>query len=124
MKERLSQNIPDHLRQRNYQTRYGKWHWENLPKDCYMMDLDSMEIRKDRGIVALIEFRETSTMLNEWQCEIIREISEKLKVPAYFVRSSNFKTFLVTSLNFKNEEGLYITKSFSEEEYKKFLKKL
>jgi len=89
-----------------------------------MMDIDSLEIRKGRGIVAIIEFRETDTMLNEWQCEIVREISKKLDIPAYFVRSKDFERFLVTSLNYKNKKGLYITHTLTAEEYKEFIKEL
>jgi len=71
---------------------YNKWH-RTIGHDYFMIDLDSVEWRKDRGVVAIIErglFTGKATIDNiiefkRFEIKVVSEIAEKLKVPAYLV---------------------------------------
>ena len=111
-------NIPDPKRQRGYLGDYSKWHWKNLPKWCYMIDLDSVEIRAQKGVVALVETRRTGTPLNELQNRVILSMASKLNVPAYLVfHDRDLTEFKVTDLKTGNEMLM------TEDQYKEFLQK-
>jgi len=119
MNEQPIQNIPQNFRQRGYLKSYNKWHWQNLPSWCYMIDLDSIEFRPNRGIVAIIETRSTDTYLNKFQYEIVTRIARLLNVPAYLVRHSlDLKMFKVKNLVTDEEKEL------NEGDYINFLKYL
>jgi len=109
-------NIPDEYRQRGYKPGYNQWHWKKLPRYCYMIDLDSIEIRNKQP-KTIIELRSTPTPLNDWQKEIVLNISKKLEIPSYLVYHNNDLTvFDITDLNTDERKKL------TEDEYIDFLK--
>lgn len=73
-------------------SKYSKWH-RTLPDYCYVMDLDWVEWRNGKGVVALIEvaIRKNEQLLEnlikqkEFEITVLVEIATKLKVPAYVV---------------------------------------
>jgi len=73
-------------------SKYSKWH-RTLPNYCYVMDLDWVEWRSGRGVVALIEvaIRKNEQLLQnliklkDFETTILLEIATKLNVPAYVV---------------------------------------
>ena len=85
-----------------------------------MMDIDSVEWREGRGIVAFIETADIhSTYDRSWQFEVLRELSERTGIPAYFVRHDQECTvFLVRRIG---EKGFWF---MTREQYLKFLKEL
>ena len=112
-------SVPSQYRQRGYAKPYSRWHWENLPPYCYMIDLDCVEWRPSKGIEALIETRATDTFLNKFQHGIITSIAQAMNVPAYFVRHNPELTqFKVMNLATEQE------KIMTAEDYKNFLKYL
>ena len=108
-------NIPDEFRQRNYPKGYNSWHWENLPRYCLMIDIDSIEIRRNE-IVAIIETRSTPTPLNDWHKEKILKVANALNIPAYLVYF-NQDDMTFTRTNLRTEEQI----TLSEIEYKFWL---
>lgn len=46
---------------------WSRWHRQNLPNSCYMSDLDDVEWRPGRGIVAFLEIKHPGDNLTEWQ---------------------------------------------------------
>ena len=107
---------------------YSRWH-RTLPNYCYMIDLDSIEWRPDRGIVALIETcrGESTVFRKKFQLKVIREIANKLKVPCYLViyhaRNANlnfFEVYDLTKNNFPNCPKKYM----DEKQYRLFISSL
>ena len=109
-------NVPEEFRQRGYTEPYSKWHWEKLPKYCYMMDLDCIEVRGNKPI-AIIELRSTPTPLNDWQKSIVLQIAQRLNIPAYLV-NHNIKLTFFNVTNLQTEKQWIL----SEEEYIIWLK--
>jgi len=100
---------------------YKEWR-RRVGDDCYAMDLDWIEWRPKRGVVAVIETRGTDTMLNKWQLKVMLEVANALRVPAYFVRYyvEDNKLIQFKVMNLRNDQTLIM----SEEEYLKFIKGL
>lgn len=71
---------------------YSNWH-RTLPDFCYMIDLDSIEWRSNRGIVAFVEvaLRDEKQTIDQqletktFEITILTELSQKLAVPSYIV---------------------------------------
>ena len=96
---------------------YSKWHRE-LGPEFLAVDIDYVEYRNDKGIVALIDV--TGNMEDErhiinskqyiWnrtvvQRKILSHLSKTLGVPAYFVlHTKDLKTFHIHDLNKNIEE--------------------
>jgi hypothetical protein len=107
---------------------YSKWH-RTLPNYCYMIDLDSVEWRNGRGVVALIETcRGTAVAYKKkFQLRVLKEIALKLQVPCYLViyhyTDGEIKTFDVYDLlngEFPNCPRLRM----NERQYRNFIQKL
>jgi len=65
---------------------YSRWH-RTLPDKCYCMDLDWIEWRAGKGIVAVIETKDyRSRGIGRFQKEVMLIIANALKVPAIFVK--------------------------------------
>jgi len=63
---------------------YSRWH-RKLPGWCWMIDLDAIEIRKDK-IVALIETKDIRAgELPMWRKTLLMRMGDALSVPAYVV---------------------------------------
>lgn len=70
---------------------YSKWH-RTLSEKCYMYDLDAVEVRSGRGIVAIIETK-TQYPNSRWgigippnQEKVYSQIAKGINVPFYFIR--------------------------------------
>ena len=99
--------------------RYNNWHFDKLPREYYAMDIDFLEIRKGRGIVALVEVKNEYEKVKKWQLDYYIELSGKLNVPAYLViHRKNLTEFKVTNLITKE------TKLFDEQQHINFIKNL
>lgn len=76
---------------------YSSWHIKKLPAKCWYVDIDGVEIRKDRGIVAFFEFVETKRPLSSIGLALVINekgfildtvlfpISKAMKIPVYVV---------------------------------------
>lgn len=110
--------------------RYNNAHKE-LPNWCYMMDIDSVEIRGTKP-VALIEYKQMNRFENvieeirknkslDWQMLMYKKIAKALEIPCYLVGYSYEEipqTYKV--LDFKTKK--IITMPFNG--YQKFLMNL
>ena len=66
--------------------RYSKWHRDNLPNYCYATDLDWIEWRPDKGIVAFVETKiGWDTPITSFQEKVFAELEEKSGVPVFVV---------------------------------------
>jgi len=91
----------------------------------YMTDIDDLEWRKDRGIVAFIETKHGKAGINTWQARVLRELSELTRRPSYLVAyqtddpdEENIVSFEVTNL------ASNIAVSMTRAEYRSFLRLL
>jgi len=100
----------------NRNLEYSLWH-RQLPFFCYAMDLDWIEWRNNRGIVALIETKK-SGYLSDFQRKVYLELADKINVPVYFVKYNNLDCFEVLDLK-TNEKRI-----LNELEYKEFIQSL
>lgn len=87
------------------------------------MDIDFLEIRKNRGIVAVIETKNMNGTLSFIQEKTMKELSSKLNVPAYCVfnnldRQEEPYVFKVLDINSNS------MKVMAEMEYKNFIEEL
>jgi hypothetical protein len=70
---------------------YSKWH-RTLSEKCYMYDLDAVEVRSGRGIVAIIETKtqypnsRSTVGIYKNQEEVYTQIAKGINVPFYFIR--------------------------------------
>lgn len=112
---------------------YSLWH-RTLGSDYLSVDVDFVEYRAGRGVVAL--FGVTSGLENERhiinslpfifkrttvEFKVMREIAVNLGVPAYYViHTDDLKIFYV----YKISGVEYICKIMNQEEYANFIKKL
>ena len=85
-------------RHNNRDLRYSKWHREKLPGFCYATDLDWIEWRPDKGIVAFIEAKiGISTPISKFQISVFEELEEKTGVPFFIVNhTEDMDLFKVT----------------------------
>ena len=65
---------------------YSRWH-RTLPSYCYMVDIDCVEWRSTKGVVALIEtcIGTAIAYKKKFQLRVLKEIAGKLGVPCYLV---------------------------------------
>jgi len=110
--------------------RYSKWH-RTLGNPYYMMDLDCVEWRSGRGVVAIIEkaIRTHDQLLQEliknkeWEMKVMLEIATKLEIPAYVVyHEKDLSQFYV--LEVKNSEQKPTWRVMAKEEYSEFIRTL
>jgi hypothetical protein len=98
--------------------RYSLWH-RTIGPEVYATDLDFIEWRNGRGVVALIEAKQGRGRLSDFQRKVFCELSQRAKIPFYVVRYDETMTrFTVMRLpdNYADE--------LSKEEYVDWLKKL
>ncbi len=98
--------------------RYNNWHKEKLPTSCFALDIDLIEFRAGRGPVAVTEIKNENEIIKPWQNNILREISERMGIPAYLIIHKDLIFFKV--INLKTNE----TRIFGEDEYIEFVKNL
>jgi len=103
---------------KNRDLRYNNWHREKLPKNCYAMDIDLLEFRAGRGIVAVTELKNANERIKQWQNNILIELGKKLEVPVYLIIHKELTMFKVTNLLTN------ASKIFDEPEYIEFIKGL
>ena len=110
---------------------YSLWH-RTLGSGCYVVDVDWVEYRNDRGIVAFIcttgRFNDEQHILfskpmvferTKLERKIVKQLSEVMKVPGFFVMHlTDLSLFYVYDLDFVN------VKVMTLEEYGDFIKKL
>jgi len=115
---------------KQYGCAYSHWH-RTLGKEYYQTDIDHVEYRIGRGIVAIIDT--TSNFQNEghiinakkyvWmrnkvQVSVLKQTSNALGVPAYYVFHTNdFTVFHVHDLSKPLEEYT----AMNEQQYKEFI---
>jgi hypothetical protein len=107
--------------ERNYirDLSYSIWHRTRVPAHCYCTDLDWIEWRADRGIVAFIESKIGTDRVTKFQREVFTELSEKTGIPFYVVRHNRELTeFMVMRLSDN------FTWQFNELEYINWLEAL
>jgi hypothetical protein len=83
----------------------------------YHLDLDWIEWRSGRGIVALIETKKYGDV-SQFQRLVYTEIAKKLNIPAFVVTYHNLEKFLVKDMFTDKIQIL------TQEEYKEFIKNL
>jgi hypothetical protein len=117
----------------NRPSEYSLWH-RSLGPEYFAIDLDYIEFRKERGIVAFIavsgETINEKHLINSkkyiWartliERGILKRLSEKTGIPAFFViHTKDLKIFHVHNLG----EDLSTFKKMEKEEYSKFIKLL
>jgi len=108
---------------------YNVWH-RTIGDDYYMIDLDCIEWRKNRGTVAIIE--RTMDMQNcplkqiiedkRFELTVYSEIAQKLEVPAYLTfyneELTEFRVFMI-----QNESAKF-WKTMNNIEYTSFIRGL
>lgn len=105
--------------------RFQNWHKVSINSNCFCTDLDFVEIRKNRGVVALIEAKKIGWFLGPKSLQRIQfpDMAEKLGVPFYFVQyAPDLTKFIVwhnigTTKKERSEE-------MSQKEYIKFIEEL
>ncbi len=117
--------------QRN--TAYSLWH-RSLGSDYYAVDIDYVEFRKDRGIVAFLsvsgECVDEKHIINSkkfiWErakleCKILLKLSQEFNVPSYYViHTADLAIFHVHKIGDK----LDVFKKMNQKEYSNFIKNL
>jgi len=112
---------------------YSQWH-RTLGSDFCTMDLDYVEWRRGRGIVALIDVtgnmndeqhinnsKETIWRRTEMQRDVLETLSNAIGVPAYFVlHTKDLSLFHVHNLKY----DLKLFTSLGRYEYSEFIKSL
>lgn len=105
---------------------YHLWH-RILPNFCYMVDIDVVEWRAGRGIVAFIEVARQTALVHKkrFQLGIVRDIALKCGAKAFLVLyNENLTMFEVYDL-LSNEDWAKCNKTYmNEEEHEKFIKNL
>jgi len=110
---------------------YNKWH-RTLGNPYYMLDVDCLEWRKERGIVAVVErslYRKECgysqrDIINfkKFEIKVITELSQKLKVPAYLV-FYNEELTIFDVYKIENEKAIF-WKTMNHEQYADFIRNL
>lgn len=109
---------------------YSEWHRLHVRSECYTMNLDWIEYRKDQSnstkpkIVCVIEDKDDrAEKLNEWKESVMLQIADALKVPAYIVYHNICRRYDHRSLwQFKVVNLLTKkTKTMNEDEYRQFI---
>lgn len=105
---------------------YSRWH-RTLPRWCWMVDLDSIEWRSERGIVALIELAryEATVYKKKFQLKVLKELARQAKIPAYLVLYHNSMNLFEVYDLFSGETIFECNKKvLTENEYREFIKSL
>ncbi len=113
---------------------YNLWHY-TLPRDCYAMDIDFIEMRNIGGKltpVAIIETKyKNAEDIKDYQREVLLSIAEKLDLPCYVVyhRIDIIKNRGdIIGFNVGSFEVLNLrtgkTKIYNPKEYENFIKNL
>jgi len=99
--------------------KYHYWHNSPpLPKWCYAMDLDFLELGEKLKPKALIEIKAEETSYPQWQCDVLSDISKKLALPTYVCRfNSNLTNFVLMRISPEPS----ITQLLKENEMQQFL---
>lgn len=96
----------------NRDLRYSHWHREALPGWCYATDLDWIEWRSDKGIVAFLETK-MNGRLSPFQQKVYAELERITGIPAFYVSyDKQLTVFTVTRISDGSSVGI-----FNEEEY-------
>jgi hypothetical protein len=92
---------------------------------CLTTDLDFIEYRKGRGIVALLEIKQNSK-LEYFQRQVFTELSRRSHLPFYFVsHNKDLSQFKVTEIErFKINDVRIEPFPMNAEEFKKFMESL
>ena len=97
---------------------YSRWHRTISPK-CYLTDLDAVEYRYGRGIVALMEIKSQHSELSDFQIDVFNDLEKNTPYPLYIVwYESPMDRFRV--LNYRTEEESMM----SNQEYQKWVESL
>ena len=97
---------------------YSKYH-RTLSNKCYYSDLDGIEYRYGRGIVALIETKLWYGKLTKHQSNIMDDFKQNTKYPLYIVWYTRpIKAFKVFNWRTKEERVM------SEPEYREWIESL
>ena len=108
---------------------YNIWH-RKLGNPFYMIDVDCVEWRAGRGVVALIEKAlitgkftlQQIIQYKRFEIKVITEIAAKLNVPAFMVfHTENLDQFEVYQI--KNEQAHFLG-TYTEKGYSDFVKAL
>lgn len=105
---------------------YSRWH-RTLPNYCYMVDLDAIEWRIERGIVAFIELAKSQAIVykKKFQLKVIQELAKKSGVPAFLVLyNDELSLFEVYDLLSAPEWSSCNKKVLNRDEYSSFIKNL
>jgi len=105
---------------------YSRWH-RTLGDPYYMIDLDSIEWRSGKGIVALIETARFEAMVykKKFQLKVLKELAERIGAPAFLVLYNDELTFFeVYNLLSAHEWSLCTKKIMNRDEYSRFIKNL
>ena len=111
---------------------YSTFH-RSLPPFCYMSNLDSVEWRAERGIVAFIEtaIRDQKQTLSQqidtkkFEAKLLLELQYRTKIPSFIVfHNLELTTFQVFKVTPEIESKMYLWKVLNQVEYKQFIKNL
>ena len=105
---------------------FHKWH-RTLPSHCYMVDLDCIEWRSEKGIVALIELARHTAIVykKKFQCKVIKELATKAKIPAFLVLYNDELTYFEVYDILSGEEITQCTKRImGQNEFRSFIESL
>ena len=105
---------------------YSRWH-RTLGDPYYMIDLDSVEWRSEKGIVAVIETARFEAMVykKEFQLKVLRELAERIGVPGFLVLYNDELTFFEVYDLLSAPEWSSCTKEvMNRDEYSYFIKNL
>jgi len=105
---------------------YSRWH-RTLGDSYYMIDLDSIEWRSGKGVVALIETARLQAIVykKKFQIKVMKELAQRLGVPAYLVLYNDELTlFEVYDLLSGSEWSSCTKKVMGRNEYSNFIKNL
>jgi len=99
--------------------RYSQWHRNKLPAKCCCTDLDWIEYRYGKGIVAFIEAKLNKDRVTNFQRDVFQELERLTGVPFYVVRYNEELTeFMVMRLSDN------FTEVFDEAEYIEWMSNL
>jgi hypothetical protein len=85
------------------------------------MDIDFVEWREGRGVVALIETAELGSSHDKrWQLMVLKDLADRAGVPAYFVKySADCSLFLVRAIG--EDESF---RKMNRSQFRRFMEKL
>jgi hypothetical protein len=129
------EKIKDGVKQRKYDYQdelYSDWH-RTLGKDLFVINIDCVEYRIDRGIVAFIattgRCNNENHIINSkkyiWERtklerEIMVALANKFKIPSYYVIHDN----ILSIFHVHNCEDLNKFQAMNQEEYARFIRNL